>query len=104
MEIQKTIYNYTKKTKISADDIKKVGSEKLSQDLFGFIEKLKNVVANLEPIIPAAIASNKELSILKKENEKAKDELNTSVAKCKDLEDNDIQDLVKMEVKESIKI
>ncbi|NQZ52217.1 MAG: hypothetical protein HRT95_19210 [Moritella sp.] len=104
LAIQKTIYNYNDKPNINRNEIKKIGADQLSHDIFGFIDKLKTVVSNLEPIIPAAWASNEECNTLKLEKEKAKDELNTSLAKYRELENKyNIQDLVRAEVKESIK-
>ena len=70
LDIQNMIYNYTEKKTINANDIKKIGSDKLSQDMFGFIQKLKNIVGHLEPVIPQAKANNKEFVALKAENEK----------------------------------
>ena len=69
-DIQNAIYNYTAKQKISAADIKKIGSDKLSEDMFGFIQKIKNVVKHLEPVVPQIESINNEVNALKTENDK----------------------------------
>lgn len=69
-DIQLTIYNYTTKQKISPADIKKIGSDKLSEDVFGFIQKIKNVVKHLEPVIPHIESNNEEFQAMKTENDK----------------------------------
>ena len=71
-EMQQTIYAHTKRNKqtISVDDLKNAGTEKLSQDMFNFIAKLKNLVGYLEPIITAAAESTVEFKQLKCGNDK----------------------------------
>ena len=60
-DIRQIIYNYSKKpTTIKLDDLKKAGVDKLSKDMFGFIDNLKNIIGNLQPMISAAELNNKE--------------------------------------------
>ena len=75
LEIQQTIYAHGKKTKsnISTDELKKVGADTLSQEMFGFIQKLKNIIAYLDPIPEVVKKHNAEFNQLKTENDKLKE-------------------------------
>ena len=43
--MQNKIYSYTTKRNIAVRDLKNGGADRLSQDMFSFIETLKNIVA-----------------------------------------------------------
>ena len=69
-DIQDTIFSNSPKKSINTDDLKEAGKDKLSKDMYSFIDKLKNVKVHVNSMLKTAASVNKDMDLLKAENEK----------------------------------